>query len=447
MRRNSAIYVLLMTALASILILFESVLPQPIAASFASSALLSICIGALAFHLLSTRSSPYTILFTFTLVFYVLGLLPITSRRNYIDSGFWTALLITSLAAMLAGSWLAKATARKREHHSTAAISKFRTLTIYGASLAAAIYIVSTAGLLLFKPEARFSVGSTWVYLVEFSIAATICIVSERFVSSKPLGRLMPVAIAAQSVMLLAIGYRNQLALLWLGIGLIYLFTKASKLRSRSIFVKSAAAAFAALLLMSALLYARIEFSGDSIISWNARIDQFDIVLADYMLPVLSIHDASRETMGVAQIAIDRIGDIQQSTSNVGFFFMDMMTLLPGHSETATALLGQVVGNSDEMYLVPGLIGALYISFGIIGVIAFYALAGFGLQRLWISYQRSGNARTFSLAIVAVIYLIQMTYRGIPKPMYIAAAIIVIYCFSSSRKISAQGSTEASGEK
>jgi hypothetical protein len=146
---------------------------------------------------------------------------------------------------------------------------------------------------------------------------------------------------------------------------------------------------FILFLFLGLSFYLRVEFSGGDILDWESRVAEQDIFLPNLILPILPIHDSARETLGIAEISLERASLLGSIVDIQAIFFMDLLTILPGFSSTATGLLGDVVGNSDEMFLVPGSLGALLLSFGFTGLSVFYLFIGFLVRKISSAYEVS----------------------------------------------------------
>ena len=145
------------------------------------------------------------------------------------------------------------------------------------------------------------------------------------------------------------------------------------------------------------------------------------------------IRKASREWMGVAQIALARMREIERFCPRYLFILNDLATILPGKQTTSGQALGAVVNNSDNVSLTPGSLGGLYISWGFAGVIGFHFFIGAILSYLWNSYRRRGSPWHLICCILILIYLVQFTFRGLFKPMYILMLVVVWFIWAWSK--------------
>lgn len=422
--RNIMMAVIMGSSIPAVLLLLE--LPEVLITNTISSLVLAALATMLYLLLSKSNNKPLVILFSFTLLFHSMGLLPLSNRRDYIDFSYWWIALALALASLWAGGRYGELRSKRRNEINIYDVRKKNIVIILAISALSALYIASTHGLLIFHPELRFGVSSTYLYLIEGSLVAGIVLFTSNKTPSLQKKALIGCSII---LLLLSTGYRNQAVLFLLGIGLIYFFTSNRTPKTTLIYT--------GFVLMFSLLaisfYLRIENSED-ILNWSSKIIEQEIFAPSVILPILPIHDSAREVMGVAEVALNRKEHIKYFTSLTNLFFLDMWTLIPGRTLTGTSILGVVVGNSDSMYLVPGSLGALLISFGYLGVVTLYFSCGYLVSYLWATYKSSQQPIHLSSIVIFIIYFIQFTYRGFPKPMYLFAALLLVSCFKIQRK-------------
>ncbi|WP_217996351.1 hypothetical protein, partial [Alicyclobacillus shizuokensis] len=156
---------------------------------------------------------------------------------------------------------------------------------------------------------------------------------------------------------------------------------------------------------------------------------------------LIPLHLNAREDLGVAQLAMDRLTELTNYVQPRWFFFHDMVTLLPGKQLTSGQILGRVVNHSDTSSLTLGLIGGLWISYGVSGIVVFFLLCGRLISYWWNRYIMSGKWIHQALLVVGLDYLLELTNRGMFKPMYIIGPIIVMLI--GSRKVKRTREKEA----
>jgi hypothetical protein len=379
------------------------------------------------------ENKPRAVMGTFLFVFYLLGLLPLSSRRDYIDYQFWSACLAIALVSYVVGWSFGARRKNQGRIAAPASLHMGRFYALFSISAVMVVYILAKYGLLINNPEARFSVSTVVIYFIEFSLIASLAYVVLKS-DPRSISRSF-VFVALAFLMLLTTGYRNQAVLLIYGTLLAFYLKAKEKQKVHK------ARRFAVSIVVASLMvvigytfYLRVENSGADVISWSGRIAEFDYVLPEFMLPLLPIHESARETLGVADVALDHINEIDAVVPRWLFIFMDFSTLLPGVSATATGLLGQVVNQSYEAFLVPGALGGLYISFGLTGILVYFLLLGLSSGYLWRRYTVCRDSAALLYLIVLIVYSTQFLYRGVFKPMYVAAFIVVYLLIDRKRR-------------
>lgn len=385
--------------------------------------------------ILGLVQKPANLYVIFFALYYMMGVIGFSTYRGYVDSYYWFYIVIVSLLCFWLGGRLSEYFFSRRNHgqgHSGGAreVNGFFVGIIVFISFLSALFITIKHGVLFFNPEARFAVPAKLSYLVEFSLPVTLTvfcygITRSGFTVNK---MLLP---AVVFLMLLSLGYRNQPVLLAMGVLVATFYCKKSEVsfnRFKNIF---GLAVFLGLLFLGLSYLVRIENSVGRTLNWDYTIRYFDVVLPEFTLPFMPLHMAAREGMGVTTIALERIEDISSYVDRFWFFFLDFTTMLPDFSLTSGRVLGSIVNLNETSSLTPSLIGGLLISYSVAGVVVFFLLAGFLINYLWIKYKASHNPKYLSMFTVCLIYLFELTNRGIFKPMYIFAIIIVYFATAS----------------
>jgi hypothetical protein len=407
---------------------------NPLIGAFVSVTLAANGLYLLFLLIAKSKRLPIVIILTFTIVYYISGLLPITTRRDYLDGLLWSNLIFFTCISFLFGMILGRIRINKNSRDLIWGCYNLNNVVfnfLFILSFCSCLFILKNHGLLIINPESRFGVSTYWIYFIEFFITAVIGKAAVYICQIGKIPKKYFLTIFVASIMVVVIGYRNQLFILWIGIFLLYLYSKHKYLSSFLIrnYKKIYSLISIGLVASTLMFYMRVQFSTETILNWSDRVIEHEIVGKDYMMPFLIIHDSSRETMGVAQLAFERIDQINNYIPLYYFMWMDISTILPGFSQTATGVLGQVVANSTEMFLTPGSIGGIYISYGTFGICVIYTLMGCIFQRLWMVFKKNNSPEILTLLVIMSVYFIQFTYRGIPKPMYFLALLLVLIMF------------------
>ncbi|WP_162125023.1 hypothetical protein [Pseudoxanthomonas taiwanensis] len=364
-------------------------------------------------------------------LYYISGLLPITTYRGYIDIQQWVIVLITAIVSFCAGS-LGGNRLGTNGGASTHSYRKwFGTLVLVASSLSA-LYIVASFGLVFFNPEARFNIPAKLSYVVEFSIPVVISNFAYQITQRKRLAPSMFALPICTLAMLFTLGYRNQPILLVMGI----LFALFMSTRETARFARYRLG-FALMLPVFLFLFGysylvRTNNSVGRTLSWEETIREFQVVLPEFSLPYIPLHLAAREGMGVAEASLERADEISEHVSKPLFFFSDFLTLLPGYSLTSGRVLGMVVNGREDSSLTPSILGGLYISYGKTGVAIFFAIAGLIMARLAKAYSLHRDPRILAILSIFFVYMLELMNRGIFKPMYVFVLIIAALLFKRS---------------
>ena len=367
---------------------------------------------------------PHCVYLSIFIIYYTFGILPLSTYRGYIDVMFWGGVLISAVLSFLLGVVIAKAFVKRLGASASStnigyqvSFEKFFLLLSLGCFL----YINLKHGVVFLNPEERFNISAKISYLVEFIIPVVICIVGSSSYTSKQKVYVFLFSI----LVLLSLGYRNQPLLVVLGVCFVYLINLdvSTLLRFRSL----AATVIASLYFFLGLAFLiRTNNSIGRTLDWAASIKEFEIQVPLLALGLMPLHQAAREGLGVAQIALERIDGVLESVSRAGFFWLDFSTMLPSFSLTSGRVLGEVVNLNETSSLTPSALGGLMISYGHIGVVLFFLLQGFLLSFLYAKFKYTRKEKYIPVLVVFLIYMLEFINRGIFKPMYVFAVIIAL---------------------
>ncbi|PAE09426.1 hypothetical protein CHI12_01125, partial [Terribacillus saccharophilus] len=181
------------------------------------------------------------------------------------------------------------------------------------------------------------------------------------------------------------------------------------------------------LVLFSLLYILRIENS-DNLYDFDKMTEFYDIPSPQLTLLLLPFHLQSREAMGVSEVAIERIDEINKYIDSNMLFIQDLVTLLPGDQVSAGNVLGIVVNLNPNVSLTPGLLGGLYLSYGLIGIISGLFILGCLVQYVWKKYLLTNSPYYLTLVTITSAYIIELINRGFFKPMYLIVFLILRFC-------------------
>ncbi|ABC84048.1 hypothetical protein [Anaeromyxobacter dehalogenans] len=155
-----------------------------------------------------------------------------------------------------------------------------------------------------------------------------------------------------------------------------------------------------------------------------------------WVLPVMPLYLGVRETVGLTNAIIsNRItNDVNESP----LFFADLFTVLPGEQLDAGQSMGRVFGSTDGGGLTPGLLGGLYIDYGVAALGGFFII---GAMLAALARCASFYCRCVPLYILALTQAIHLFHRGFLKPEYFTSlAIAGFYVLLATRTAGAQRS-------
>jgi hypothetical protein len=375
-------------------------------------------------------SHPAKFYLSFYFVFYILGLLPISSFRDYLDIPFWLFLMSVGMASFLFG-WhfpLWKRNSGRSIKLYNESLSKVPVFFVLFISTAAAVFITASQGLTAINPDLRFATSPKFAYLVEACIPATIILMVFKVTQNRrPIDKTVVCLVLYSSVLLLSVGYQNQLFILFLGAVLTIVF--ANKKREfiawgrLKIRVIMACVCISGIVIFTGMFVMKLEMS-KRLLDLEQSVAYYNIKYADKILPVLPLHRAARDGMGVTQKALQKTTQIEEYCHKWPLILLDMATVLPGKQITSGQVLGIIV-NDEKVSLTPGALGGLYLSWGLTGIIIFYFIIGVLLSYLWSNYILHNSPWHLIYCVLITIYLVQFTYRGLFKPMYLLVLIIV----------------------
>jgi oligosaccharide repeat unit polymerase len=398
-----------------------------------SSIVGSIFLSAIIFSILilmltmlkSKILAPLTIIIGFMIFYYTSGIVNLSEYRGYIDEYLWTKLLVFSVLSFIGGHILYGFVRNKYRITSTYnEISIFKSSLVLLLAFIATIIITLQNGILLLNPGARSNVSAVLQYMVEFSIPVVILLFNAYSKSHRKATILL---VLITTLLLFSLGYRNQPMILLLCIFLSIAISNRKKLNYFKINIKLSLIISILLVLFSLLYILRIEKS-DDLYDFHKMTDYYNVHSPQITLLLLPFHLQSREAMGVTEIAIERNTQVNKYIDSSLLFIQDIITLLPGDQISAGNVLGIVVNLNPNVSLTPGLIGGLYISFSLAGLVIGLFLLGYLVHSMWRKYLITNSAYHLTIVTIMSAYIIELINRGFFKPMYIIVFIILRFC-------------------
>lgn len=386
--------------------------------------------------LINLLRNPLKIYISFLVLFYMIGLLPLSSYRDYVTTNLWVFLVIFSVLSISFGYLIGKKYSKFNKRNS----GRSRTKLIYfflAISYGAGIAIVFEHGFLFSNQSQRFGVSATLQYLVEMSIPLVAVLLPRLTKEKKYL--LASTVFLFTLILLGSLGYRNQPILLILIVLIIYSIKYTQSFKITTFKFKAIISGIISCMLAAfSLLFIYRNETSEKLLGIDSLSEYYKIDSIEWVISIIPIHMQAREAMGVSESAIERINIINNLTDGLSLFTLDLYTLFPNFSLTGGNVLGTVVNLNDNVSLTPGLLGGLYMSYGIIGLCIFFLLIGIMNSYFWYSYINTKNINYLIYCVLGSAYLFELTNRGLFKPFYILVFIITLMVTKNSKSINSK---------
>lgn len=171
---------------------------------------------------------------------------------------------------------------------------------------------------------------------------------------------------------------------------------------------------------------------------FNKDLINVEMILKIYKFPsdswiyilILPLYTAFRETIGISNVIIEN--NLSNTYSEIPLFFSELLTIMPGNHVAPGQVMGkEVIGSTLDGGLTPGLLGGLYIDFGLYSVFGSFIL----LFIISIYYVKS-RINNYSLMIFALCFVqyIHLFHRGFLKLEYFTYIILLLVYFIFTKK-------------
>lgn len=165
-----------------------------------------------------------------------------------------------------------------------------------------------------------------------------------------------------------------------------------------------------------------------------ATVDVLIDIYFDYNSPflylIIPFYLGFKETVGLSNQIISE--SITNTINDYPLFFADLFTILPGERLAAGQTLGQIFGSVEGGGLTPGLLGGLYIDYGLY---TFLFLIGMGVLFKLIIVKAYKNLLFIPVYTLFLTQYIHLFHRGFLKPEYLTSLVIIVFYFSMLNKI------------
>ncbi|MCV6615869.1 MAG: hypothetical protein OIF35_12925, partial [Cellvibrionaceae bacterium] len=178
----------------------------------------------------------------------------------------------------------------------------------------------------------------------------------------------------------------------------------------------------ASLVFIYGIYYLRRWFSDSGYLSPSEALNEYFYSDSVWGYLVMPLHLAFRETLGLTNRIVSE--GLSNSYASVPLFYADLITILPGRQMGAGEAMGLAFGTAAAGGLTPGIIGGLYIDFGVGFLLVLLAMVL--VIKLFERYARGSDSWLVIYALSFVQFL-HLFHRGFLKPEYLFAYIIVVF--------------------
>ncbi|WP_156843126.1 hypothetical protein [Novosphingobium aquimarinum] len=271
-------------------------------------------------------------------------------------------------------------------------------------AIAGVMWIVSTVGIPLFNPNARFAADPKALFLAEMG-CATASLMALRYYMAGRFSAFDWLILAGVAVFLLIPGYRN-----WLIVAILVNIVGLVRMEALKVRVIPAAISLA---LALGFLGAMSEFRR-AVSSELLTADQSMLQYKVQYLPstLAQLHFGLRESIALTGRLIEEGIDFSGKT----VFFADILTMLPGTRTSGGRILADAFGAVLKGGLTPGLVGVWTVEFGVTLCFAGFALCGAFAGTLWRLSGRGGRPEIAILYGYFSVNFLLLFHRGILKP-------------------------------
>lgn len=139
---------------------------------------------------------------------------------------------------------------------------------------------------------------------------------------------------------------------------------------------------------------------------------------------VLPFYLGFKETIGLSTLIIT--DQVQNTINPYPLLFADLYTVLPGENLAAGQSLSRIFGATQGGGLTPGLLGGIYIDYGIMCVVIFLII---GLLLAKIQYSVACSPYFIIIYAQIITQFIHLFHRGFFKPEYITSIVIAFFYY------------------
>jgi oligosaccharide repeat unit polymerase len=291
-------------------------------------------------------------------------------------------------------------------------------------------YIYISKGNILLNQDLRFHISPAIGYIIKSSIYIPLIYWATRQHKSK-LDILSFVCIPLLPALL--IGSRGTVIMIMLGM-LIIQFVQSKELEregesyrvyfNKGIILKSG---LIGLFFIYGLYYIRRLSSSSNFLTPSEALNEYFYSDSWLGYLVMPLHLAFKETFGLTNRIIS--DGLTNTFTDVPLFIADLITILPGKQVGAGEAMAHAFGTVAAGGLTPGIVGGLYIDFGMASILILLGIVG---AIRFTEFKAQFNDRWLVIFALSFIQFIHLFHRGFVKPEYIFAYFIIIFYLSLS---------------
>ncbi|WP_374475087.1 oligosaccharide repeat unit polymerase [Zoogloea sp.] len=277
---------------------------------------------------------------------------------------------------------------------------------------AATVYVYGTIGFVALDQQLRFRIPTALAYVIRSTLPLVAFLPILKFRRNK-----LAVFLLAALLPSFLIGFRGVALTGVFAFVFVWAIYNKTAVSRRSIFL----AVLVGLFIIYFGFFARRAEGGslasaDLIIAHYFETDEFWV----YML--LPLYLALRETIGITSMIID--GGLSNDVNEYPLFVADLYTVFPGGAVAGGQSLGDIIGRVDDGGLTPGILGGVYIDYGVAGLSVFFFL---GLLLGYAFYRAKRIPVLLPVYAVILSQFFHLMHRGFLKPEYFTFIAVAFF--------------------
>ncbi|WP_419569427.1 hypothetical protein [Rheinheimera sp.] len=301
------------------------------------------------------------------------------------------------------------------------------------------LYVYSSIGVILIRQDLRFTISPAIEYIIKSGLVLPlIWIFSYNFRPSSIEAIKKLVLPILPSIL---IGSRGTFIMIVISVMVaMYMFRVFGPSdfvkRYYFIFRKSKRYLIVASVLGVLALYTGfyIRRDGEELITANELLFEYEFISSSlWVKAILPLYIGLRESVGITnRIIMDDI----YNPADYPMFFMEMITFLPGHQEAPGIVLARdiyMASGSDEKYsLTPGILGGLYIDYGMLSVLYIVIIASI---IIYIFNKGISDLKYRMIYALSIVQFFHLYHRGFLKLEYFVPYFVVFAYMFTLKKV------------